>query len=115
MMRRWHIALTVTALTQAAACTSTSESWPPFVQQHIAQLEAEPKRNPPASIWRYTYRGREVYYVPPYCCDEAGELYDRDGNVICGPDGGLTGEGDGRCRDFFSDRSEERLVWADTR
>lgn len=97
-----------------AARPATPE-WPPFVTQLIARLEAEPTSNPPGSIWRYNYKGRVVFYVPPSCCDVASELYDGDGSLICGPDGGLSGDGDGKCPDFFELRTDELRVWSDSR
>jgi Domain of unknown function (DUF6970) len=113
--RYWRILLTFGVLAHAVGCARTAEDPPPFVDRLVARLRTDVKRNPPASIWRYTYKGVEVLYVPPYCCDVPGELYDRAGNVICSPDGGISGEGDGACRDFFSERSDEQIVWADTR
>jgi hypothetical protein len=86
---------------------------PSFVEQLIGRLAGEEKRNPPASIWRYRYRGQTVYYLPPHCCDMPSSLYDERGALICSPDGGLTGRGDGKCPDFFDARSEESLVWSD--
>src|SRR5690242_7699667 len=88
---------------------------PAFVDALIARLKAAPKKNPPAKVWEYRYRDQLVYYVPPSCCDVPGVLYDRNGAAICSPDGGMTGDGDGRCTDFFDRRTAQRLVWADTR
>jgi hypothetical protein len=42
-------------------------------------------------------------------------LYDSSGNIICAPDGGFTGKGDGKCTDFFSGRAKELLIWKDAR
>ena len=114
-MHCWKVLIVTGLLVQATGCTSSSADWPPFVDNLIAQLRGSEKRNPPASIQRYTYNGVEVYYVPPYCCDVPGELYNRDGSFICAPDGGITGQGDGKCPDFFRERSNEELVWADPR
>ena len=88
---------------------------PPFVDALIARLQAEPVANPPASVWRYHYAGRTVFYVPPKCCDFPSELYEADGDVICQPDGGLTGRGDGRCPDFHATRRDGVRVWLDPR
>jgi hypothetical protein len=85
------------------------------VLQLIESHESAPPANPPASIWRYRYKDRVVFYVPPSCCDLPSELYDIEGNLICGPDGGLTGKGDGKCPDFFEQRQEELRVWGDPR
>ena len=104
------------ALLTLVGCTSaSSRDLPPFVLQLIEKYESAPKANPPASIWRYKYKERIVFYVPPSCCDLPSELYDFDGNFICGPDGGLTGRGDGKCPDFFGQRAEELRVWSDPR
>jgi hypothetical protein len=94
---------------------ATEEERPSFVDQRIREFEAEAKKNPPGSIWRYSYNGRIVFYVPPHCCDVPGELYDSNGTFICSPDGGITGDGDGRCTDFFDVRADEHRVWADSR
>jgi hypothetical protein len=98
-----------------AGSPASAEDWPPFVDRLIAKHEAEPKRNPPGSIWRYEYKGRVVFYVPPSCCDMPSELYSSDGALICSPDGGMAGDGDGKCPDFFDARTKERLVWSDKR
>jgi hypothetical protein len=71
--------------------------------------------NPPVSIFSYRYNGKDVYYIPAKCCDFSSELYDGDCNLICAPDGGFVGNGDGQCSDFFSRRSDERLIWTDDR
>jgi hypothetical protein len=42
-------------------------------------------------------------------------LYDAKGNVICAPDGGIIGTGDGGCPDFISQRTGEKLIWEDPR
>jgi hypothetical protein len=86
-----------------------------FVDHLIGQLAASPKKDPPGSIWKYTYKGLVVFYVPPSCCDVPSELYDSDGNLICSSDGGITGDGDGKCPDFFNVRTDEQRVWTDSR
>lgn len=88
---------------------------PDWVSALILQFESEPVGNPPQSIYRYRYKGETVYYVPPQCCDQFSMLHDSLGRKICAPDGGLTGGGDGRCTDFFTLRTDEVLVWRDTR
>jgi hypothetical protein len=42
-------------------------------------------------------------------------VYRSDGAVMCQPDGGLAGNGDGRCPDFFVERRNERIIWRDPR
>jgi hypothetical protein len=88
---------------------------PAWVQDLITQFESQPVANPPLSLWRYQYQGRTVYYVPSRCCDIWSDLYDADGSIICHPDGGITGLGDGQCPDFFTGRTDGVLIWEDPR
>jgi hypothetical protein len=85
------------------------------ILQKISEIKAENVRNPAGSIWQYEYKGRTVYYIPAYCCDMQSELLDENCNLICSPDGGFTGKGDGKCTDFFSTRKNEKLIWQDDR
>ena len=94
---------------------STQIENPQWVNQLIEKYKAEPVGNPPQSIWRYEYQGQVVYYVPAQCCDMYSTLYDADGNVMCAPNGGIDGRGDGKCEDFLSGRSQEQLIWQDPR
>ena len=97
-------------------CSQTNQTGnPKWVDQLISQFESEPVGNPPVSIWRYEYSGQVVYFVPAHCCDIPGTLYNSEGNVLCAPDGGIKGDGDGRCTDFFTHRTNEQLIWQDPR
>jgi hypothetical protein len=105
-------------MTVCLSCTdvgSPIDREPDWVQKMIHDFEAAPVGNPPQSVWKYEYLGSTVYYVPPQCCDQFGNLYDARGNIICHPDGGIGGTGDGRCTDFRSKRQNEVLVWRDPR
>lgn len=94
---------------------AASEETPSWVVELIEGLEAEALRNPPSSVVRFSYRGDFVYYVRPFCCDMTSVIYDIDGEVICGPEGGMTGGGDYRCPDFFELRRDTTVVWEDSR
>jgi hypothetical protein len=78
-------------------------------------MKADPVTNPPRGVWRYSYQGQTVYYIPPMCCDIPSQLFDSDCNFICNPDGGIAGGGDGKCSDFFTTRTGEQLIWQDDR
>lgn len=100
----------------ASGCSqSTEPEVPDWVNDLISEYKSQPVGNPPQSIWQYTYNNQIVFYVPPQCCDQFSILYDEEGNEICAPDGGLTGNGDGRCPDFFEKRTNEKLIWKDER
>jgi hypothetical protein len=114
-MNNRFLVITVLFILLAACAQATRSANPAWVDELVEQFERDPVGNPPQSIWRYEYNGQTVYYVPPQCCDQFSTLYDATGNVMCAPDGGLTGQGDGRCRDFFEKRSGEQLIWQDSR
>ena len=102
-----------------AACATQPLNPPnddqPWLKSVIASIEQEPVWNPPARITRYMYKGTSVFYLAPHCCDIRSKLYDANGTVLCEPDGGITGKGDGKCDDFMATRTEEHLVWRDPR
>ncbi len=93
----------------------SNDAVPSCIRSLIAQFEKEEVQNPPRKIYSYLYKGRKVYYVPPICCDFFSDLYDSDCKIIAHPDGGITGKGDGRIKDFATESSNEKLVWADKR
>jgi hypothetical protein len=88
---------------------------PKCINKLIVQFKAEEVQNPPRKIFSYTYNGNPVYYVPAPCCDFFSDLYDKNCELIAHPDGGFTGKGDGRAKDFNKTKTNERLVWADPR
>ncbi len=106
----------VVALTVLLGCaTEPYEPLPEWVDELIADIESQPVTDPPLWIARYDFRGQHVYYVPQHCCDFPSVLYDSQGTIICSPDGGISGSGDGRCPDFFAERQNERVLWRDAR
>lgn len=88
---------------------------PAWLRAQIREMAAQPPANPPVTVAAYRWRGDTVYYIPPTCCDLYSTLYDGHGDILCHPDGGITGEGDGRCREFFSQAERLRVIWSDTR
>jgi hypothetical protein len=99
-----------------AGCSKPTQSAnPAWVDKLIKQYESDPVGNPPQSIWSYDYNGQTAYFVPAQCCDQYSTLYDANGVVICAPDGGFSGKGDGKCADFVSKSSNGQLIWEDTR
>lgn len=110
------IVLMFVSMLLACGCSqSTQLHNPVWVDELIAKFQSDPVGYPPQSIYRYEYNGQTVYYVPPQCCDQYSTLYDINGNIICAPDGGLTGNGDGQCPDFFYESADGILIWNDSR
>ncbi len=113
-MRTFLLIALLAGAAEAGAGEETADR-PAWVDALIASFEAAPVANPPLSITRFTYHEATVYFVPARCCDIPSRLYDAEGTPLCAPDGGFTGRGDGRCRDFREERQEERLIWRDVR
>ncbi|MBR0570067.1 hypothetical protein KB205_05540 [Microvirga sp. STS03] len=113
--------LTIALFCLAVSCKptdtpeTTTNPQAPWLTNLIQQLEQEAPANPPAKIYRYTYNNLEVYYLTGRCCDIPSKLFDKDGNQLCAPDGGITGKGDGRCPDFFEKRTNATIIWEDKR
>ena len=94
---------------------SDTTARPAWLKARITAVLAERKRNPLTHIYRYQYGGQTVYYITAPCCDQYSEVFDTKGNLVCHPDGGMTGKGDGKCADFEKNKSNEKLVWQDPR
>lgn len=70
---------------------------PAWLQQRIAAFASQPDRAWPIEIWQLTHRGRAAYFEISPCCDQYNPLFDAQGKQLCSPNGGIVGEGDGRC------------------
>lgn len=106
--------LVIPKRTSKSVTTSNSND-STWLKDLIKQEEDNPVASPPASLSKCTYSNQIVYYLPPRCCDVPSIVYNDEGDVICSPDGGLTGNGDGKCTDFFNARKDCVVVWKDTR
>lgn len=97
------------------ACNGNKEvvknDHPQWLDQKLDSLQSLPLQNPPLAIYSFTFNGEKVYYFTAPCCDQYTSLYNQKGILICNPDGGITGEGDGKCPDFYDKRSNENLIW----
>lgn len=88
---------------------------PDCIQAKITEISQQDVWNPPAKVYRYVFKGKEVYFIPQRCCDFPSQLFNENCELICAPDGGFTGKGNGACPDFFTDRTDEKLLWEDKR
>src|SRR5262249_24150671 len=94
-----------------SAESDENASVPTWLARKIATMRSSPL-GPPAQVWRYRYKDKTVYYMPStQCCDRYSTLYDANGSVLCAPDGGFSGTGDGRCPDFRRERRGGEVVW----
>ena len=92
-----------------------SNGIPPCITQMIADYQSKPVQNPPAAIYEYQYNHQTVYYVVAPCCDQWSTLYVSVCQIVCHPDGGITGKGDGKCPDFDAKAKFVKVVWEDKR
>lgn len=87
---------------------------PSCLKKEIRKIKREEVRNPPAKVWRLIADGKTYFYITSDCCDQYNYLYDDHCDIVCAPDGGFTGAGDGNCPDF-GDSTQTTLVWEDDR
>ena len=87
---------------------------PACIENKIEEIKMEEVRNPPAQVWKWEVDEQTYYYITADCCDQFNNLYDEKCNVVCAPDGGITGMGDENCPDFI-EQIEKTLVWEDNR
>ena len=91
------------------------DSLPVCVKVLIEKMKSEVVTNPPRKIYSYIYLGKKVFYVPALCCDNFSDLYNDSCRLMGHPDGGITGKGDGKIKDFEIAKAEGKLLWEDTR
>jgi uncharacterized protein DUF6970 len=116
MIKLLSVIILTASLSQNNGCgTKEKSEAPSCIQQMIKDYENKPKQNPAATIYQYDYKGQKVYYVLAPCCDQMNIVYDSNCNIICHPDGGITGKGDGKCGDFNSSKTNPVLIWKDNR
>ncbi len=96
------------------AAINTLSDVPAFIKEKIEKIKSEPVTSPASSIWEVEYNGEKAYYIPPICCDIYSELYNSSGTLICHPDGGITGKGDGKCTGTIT-KDKSKLIWQDDR
>lgn len=88
---------------------------PSWLEERIEVWESGPRDRSPGIVSRYRFGFKDVIYIPPWCDDCFGDLRDLDGDLICHPDGGIRGDGDGQCPNFPEDASLLEVLWVDPR
>jgi hypothetical protein len=87
---------------------------PDCIENKIQNIQNAPVENPPKEVWLWEYNGVSYYYFTAACCDQFSELYDADCNLVCAPDGGFSGMGDGNCVPGILNATKT-LIWKDPR
>jgi hypothetical protein len=104
-----------TATNNLTDTKAAKDTIPPCITALIKKLQTEPVTNPPSKIYRYTFEGKAVYYVPAVCCDNFSDLYNDSCKIMAHPDGGFTGKGDRKAPTFQEEKKNEKLIWEDLR
>lgn len=102
------------AILLLASCAPKNQglaNMPSCLATKIDSIKRDGKVNLPTSVIQYSYKGAPVYYVTAGCCDQFNEVYDANCKQIGAPDGGVTGKGDGKLTDFYSNATNKRVVW----
>ncbi len=114
-MKNLFILLSLFILNSSKCDSKNNSKTSKCIAQKIEEFKTQKVTNPPTAIYQYTYNNQKVYFITSPCCDIPSALYDENCTKICAPDGGFTGKGDGKCTDFFKTRTDEKLVWKDSR
>lgn len=80
----------------------------------IQTIKNDAVRNPPGEVWKWVVGDDIYYYITSDCCDQYNYLLNESCEVVCAPDGGITGLGDGNCPDF-NGAIEKTRIWKDDR
>ncbi|WP_298366252.1 hypothetical protein [uncultured Lutibacter sp.] len=117
-MKKAHVFLMLTiALTLFNTSCNKSDldiDVPACIESKIIAIQNNSVTNPPTEVWRWVDNNKVYYYITSDCCDQFNLLYDTQCNLICAPDGGFSGQGDGNCP-TFSNNITKTLVWIDER
>ncbi len=87
---------------------------PACINDMISAIKNDAVRNPPAQVWKWEVDGEKYYYITSDCCDQYNNLFNESCELVCAPDGGITGNGDGNCPDFTG-VIEKTMIWEDER
>ena len=111
-MRRFIPVITALLVASGLIGSSCEKASPLDISDEIYHLVQELN---PTSVDEYLYKSEKVYHFDTWSGpDDFTCLYSTDGELMA-YFGGFTGNGDGRCTDFFETAVFIRTVYADGR
>ena len=118
-MRKITIKIITLAIVISTILSSCKESdltidAPVCVETKIEEIINSEVNNPPTQVWKWEVDGKNYYYITSNCCDQYNYLYNENCDIVCAPDGGITGNGDGNCPEFTNE-IVKTLIWEDER
>ncbi len=111
-----YIAFTLVGIITLLSCEKSDLNIqaPTCIKNKIETIIDNEVSNPPIQVWKWEVDGAIYYYITSDCCDQFNYLYNEQCEIICAPDGGFSGFGDGNCPDFNSEIIKT-LIWKDQR
>lgn len=106
------IVITITAVN--CDDSDSEQETPTCIENKIEAIKNNNVTNPPTQVWKWEDNGNTYFYITSNCCDQYNFLYTNNCEVVCAPDGGITGNGDGNCP-TFSTNIVKTLIWQDDR
>ena len=110
-MRKLFIATTFLLFACAEKKINKISGMPPCMVSKIEEMLKAQSANQPQVVTQYSYKGAAVFYITSGCCDQYNPVYSSDCQYLGAPDGGITGKGDGRLPDFYTNTTNKKIVW----
>ena len=95
--------------------SANTDKIPVCIQAKIDSITKLPTFNPPAEVTEYLYNEKRVFLFTADCCDFFNSVYDENCQYVCAPTGGITGQGDLKCKDFAKNANLVKVIWKDER
>ncbi len=111
MKRIYFLITTILIICSSFQKKKSKQVLPSCIKQKIELFKRMEKHEQPQSVIEYIFKGKKVYYITMPCCDFFNELYDANCKLMGHPDGGITGQGDGKLPDFNKEKTKERIIW----
>ena len=97
------------------AAPPVDPSLPIWLRERIAGYQQSTFRSSPLRVMKFKHGWQTYYYFSGLCCEQLNPITDDDGDYVCAPTGGWTGDGDNKCPKSFPDEEGMTTVWEDSR
>jgi len=114
LLKRTFIFLGILIMSSNCTNSETGSNNLTCIDIKIKEILMNEVTNPPTQVWKWEDNGNTYYYITSDCCDQYNYLYTINCEIVCAPDGGITGNGDGNCPEFSSEIIKT-LIWEDKR
>lgn len=91
--------------------SENSDKLPACLREIIKTMSEDLSEGIPLSVTQFNYHDQNVYYMIAPCCDKYNIVYDSACTILGYPDGGFTGRGDGKMKDFEKETTDPKVIW----